>query len=178
MNKLQENLLRNLGLELEQEFEYNGATFKFTYLDDYLLLEFRKNNEWVPSSDTLGYMINRTEEIHPIKNKSSVRMSKELEALQYLYDSKILNYKADDEYYLEQLEVVKKELIEKQKQDRIVKAFEIIKEKQVDVNLFITIIPFNKSIEKLAKTYNQCFVVKYNLTTEETRLLKEVLCDE
>lgn len=45
MNKLQENLLRNLGLELEQEFEYNGATFKFTYLDDYLLLEFRKNNE-------------------------------------------------------------------------------------------------------------------------------------
>lgn len=73
-------------------------------------------------------MINRTEEIHPIKNKSSVRMSKELEALQYLYNSKILNYKADDEYYLEQLEVVKKELIEKQKQDRIVKAFEIIKE--------------------------------------------------
>lgn len=104
-------------------------------------------------------------------------MSKELEALQYLYNSKILNYK-DDEYYLEQLEVVKKELIEKQKQDRIVKAFEIIKEKQVDVNLFITIIPFNKSIEKLAKTYNQYFIVKCNLTIEETRLLKDVLCDE
>lgn len=75
--------------------------------------------------------------------------------------------------YDEEINIMEQALLKAQEQEKVL---EIIIRKQVDINLFITIIPFNKSIEELTRAYNQCFIERCRLTIEETTLLKRY-CD-
>ena len=72
-------------------------------------------------------------------------------------------------------DTIKNYILKAQEQKKVL---EIINNKQVDVNLFITIIPFNKSIEELTRAYNQCFIERCRLTTEETNSIKRWIDNE
>lgn len=59
--------------------------------------------------------------------------------------------------------------------EKELEVLQILKTKQVDINLFKTLIPYNKTIEELQNAYNMCFVQRAKLTLDETKIIKEWL---
>lgn len=66
MNKVQEALLKSLGLELDQEFEAEGNIYKFIF-NGWMYLIKKANDVWIYDDDILSILINRPEKVRPIK---------------------------------------------------------------------------------------------------------------
>lgn len=107
-----------------------------------------------------------------IKLKKNIKLRDKLTIYQHRDLENCFSRISKYENKLKQLNTIKQALIKAEEQEKVL---EIIKNKQVDVNLFITLIPFNKSVEELTRAYNQCFIERCRLTIEETTLLKKWL---
>lgn len=74
MNKVQENFLKNLGLELDQEFELNidGDTkrYKFILENEIFLIRQQRDGDWNVcdcDDDTILFILNFPERIKPLQ---------------------------------------------------------------------------------------------------------------
>lgn len=122
-----------------------------------------------------GFNLNEAWEYHKIIKQAllelkAIKEAKPSEALKAL-DRNIVVIREKDYTIIEQA------LLKAQEQEKKLKALEIIKNKHVDVDYFLTIIEKYNELEKQMKVYNHLNSVYEMLTQEEFLLLKEVLCE-
>lgn len=119
-----------------------------------------------------GFNLNEAWEYHKIIKQAltelkTIKEANPSEALKAL-DRNIVVIREKDYTIIEQA------LLKAQEQEKKLKALDIIKNKRVDVDYFLTIIEKYNELEKQMKVYNHLNSVYEKLTQDEFELLKKV----
>ena len=148
------------------------------YLETLEKLKEHLKYEWIDNLSNTEYYDILEQALQRLEAIDNAKPSKAMDRLEYI--CKILNEKRIDIKWLfkNDYNTIKQALLKAQNQEKELEVLQILKTKQVDINFFKTLIPYNKTIEKLQSAYNISFVQWAKLTLDETKIIKEWLEDD